>query len=146
MNSFRPSCAQRGRGDVRAMALAIVGVNATIGVGGRRGCVKSCDPFLVVVTGGIAVRFIVDVIEIIEGTVLVVNAGVEDGHDHTLAVVTSSVCAGGVNVGGHGPSGFRGDAIEWNHHVLHLNNDHAVQEINVHQRTDRDFVNHHGVN
>ncbi len=100
---------------------------------------------MVGVTGGIAVGFIIEVIEIVERPVFVVNPGIEDRNDHALAVVTSRISAGRVDVRGHGSSRFRGHAVERDHHVLHLHNHDAGQMVNVHEGADGNLVQHHRI-
>ena len=88
---------------MRAVSLAVIGVNRAVGVGGGGGGIKASHPLLVVVTVGIAVRFVVNIIEVVERSVFVVNSRVKHGDDHTFAVVTSFVGAGRIHVGRHGP-------------------------------------------
>ena len=90
VNAVGSSGAQGGCCDVRSVALPVVGVYGSIGVGGGRGGVKPCDPFLIVVTAGVAVGFVINVVEVVEGTVFVVNARVEHGDDDAFAVVTAT--------------------------------------------------------
>ena len=146
VDPFGAARAQCGGSDVRAVALTVIGVNRAVGVGSRGGGIKACDPFLVVVARGVAVRFVVHVIEIIERTVLVVNPGVQDGNDHAFTGVATGIGAGGVDIGRHGPGGFRSHTVEGHHDVLHLDDHHAGQPVEVHQRTHGHLVHHDGVN
>jgi len=136
----------KGRGrHVRAVALPVVRVGGAIGVGSRGGGVVTGHPLLIVVTGCIAVRVVVDIVEIVEGTVFVVNPRVEHSNDNALTVVTAFVGAGSVHVRWHGTCSLRGHAVERHHDVLLFHNHHAFEVIDVHQCADRDFVDHHGV-
>ena len=98
VNAVGSSGAQGGCCDVRSVPLPVVGVHGSVGVGGGRGGVKPCDPFLIVVAAGVAVGFVIDVVEVVEGTVFIVNARVEHGDDDAFAVVTSFVRAGRIHL------------------------------------------------
>ena len=145
MDAVSSTGAQRRGGNVGAVTLAVVRVNRTVGVRGLRRGVKPSDPFLIVVACRVAVGFIVDVVEIVERTVFVVNAGIQHCNDNTFAVVATCVRAGRIHVRRHGPSGFGSHAVEGNHDVLHLYNDNPREAVDVHQCTDGDLVDDHRV-
>ena len=106
MNPFRTTGSKGRRRNVGAVSLAVIGVNTTVGIGGCRSGIKTCHPLLVVVAGGVAVGFVVNIIEVVECSVFVVNAGVKHRDNDALAVVASLVGAGRIDVGRHGPRGF----------------------------------------
>ena len=146
VNAVGSTGAQRRGGDVGAVTLTVVRVNRTVGIRGLRRGVKSSDPFLIVVACRVAVGFVVDIVEIVERTVFVVNAGVQHGDDNTFAVVAAGVRAGGIHVRRHCSGSFGGHAVEGDHDVLHLHNDNPREVVDVHQCTDGDLVDDHRVN
>ena len=128
------------------MPVSVVRVNAPVGVGGRGCSIKASDPLLVVVTGGIAVGLIVNVIKVVEGTVFIVNAGIEHSNDHAFPVIASGISARGIDIGRHRADSLARNTVEGHHEVLHLDDNHAIKMVNVEQSAHRNLVNNHRIN
>ena len=94
VDALGASGAQSRGGDVGSVPLPVVGVNRSVGIGGCGGGIEASHPLLVVVTRGVAVRLVVDVVKVVERPVFVVHAGVKHGDDHALAGVAALVGAG----------------------------------------------------
>ena len=76
---------------MRAVAVGIVGIIGTTGIGKGRGSIVSSDPFLIDVTPGINVGIIIDIIEIIQRTMFIVHTCIEDCDDHVIATITKGL-------------------------------------------------------
>ena len=70
----------------------------------------------------------------------VVYAGVKHSDNNAFTDVISLIGRFCVDLGRSRTSGFSCDIIHGNHDVLHLDNDHPIRCVNVHQGADGDFV------
>ena len=122
------------------MTLPVVRVFRAVWVWIRSGCIKTSHPFLVGITGSVFIGFIIQVIKVIERSMFVVYASIQDGYNNTFTVEALLICCVGIGVRRHGLGGLRCNSVEGNHHVLHFNHDNSFEMINVHERTHWDFI------
>ncbi len=122
------------------MTLPVVRVFRAVWVWIGSGCIKTSHPFLVGITGSVLIGFIIQVIKIVESSMLVVYASIQDGYNNTFTVEALLICCVGIGVRRHGLGGLRGNSVEGNHHVLHFDDDNSFKMINVHERTYWDLI------